>query len=150
MFYIGQVHSRYPEGPAVLVGRRTGYPPGWRNLSKAHEEVDIVTQEFGSTSVFKVLDNTPDSSAHMKEKVMEVLPEASWIHLCVHGEISPQFPQGSFLLGDTDDQRLTAGDIIRAATSPWRARAVVASACQTGLGAVAGMNTYYPSTELQV
>lgn len=121
-------------GPPVLVGKKSGYPPGWNNLKQAHEEVDAVAETMTASTVLK--DTGPDELS--QARMLEVLPMASWVHLSVHGEVSSQFPQGSLLFSDNDGQRLAAEQIITLAPSGWRARAVVASACQTGLGAVAG------------
>lgn len=125
-------------GPPVLVGKKSGYPPGWNNLKQAHKEVDTVAKAMrsvtASTTVLK--DTGPDELS--QARMLEVLPTASWVHLSVHGEVSSQFPQGSLLFSDNDGQRLAAEHIITLAQPGWRARAVVASACQTGFGAVAG------------
>ncbi|KAG0557313.1 hypothetical protein KC19_11G119400 [Ceratodon purpureus] len=130
-------------GPPVLVGRKDGYPDAFGSLVQAHEEVAAVAQALNSRTGFKMLiddDTDPGLRTRMKERVMDILPNASWIHLSVHGEISSKYPQGSLLLGDNDNQRLSAAEIIDSGlrSSTWRARCAVASACQSGLGSVAG------------
>lgn len=136
---MAQVSGCDEDAGPVLVGKKSGYPPGWNNLKQAHKEVDAVAEAMRSatTSSTVLKDTSPDELS--QARMMEVLPKASWIHLSVHGEVSSQFPQGSLLFSDDDSQRLTAEQIMTLAPSAWRARAVVASACQTGLGAVAGM-----------
>lgn len=139
---VAQVHcDPVKDKLAVLVGRKSGYPtPSFSDLKDAHKEVAAVAEALGRvTTCTVVLDNTPEMSTGMKERVTEILPNASWIHLAVHGEISPQFPQGSLLFGENNEQRLTATEIITSSmSSPWSARCVIASACQSGLGSVAG------------
>lgn len=133
------VRSGCEEGAVpVLVGKKSGYPPGYQDLREAHKEVDAVAEAIGQSSSMMVLKD--DDLSHARN-LMEVLPNASWIHLCVHGEVSSQFPQGSLLFCDNGSQRLTAEEIMTVAPSAWRARAVVLSACQTGLGSVAGMHS---------
>lgn len=140
MYFCQQVHSGRSQGAAVLVGRMSGYPPGWPNLTEAHKEVNAV-QSFCGLTPITVLDDTPEMDVHMKEKVMELLPDASWIHFSVHGQFSSRYPQGSLLLGDSDSKRLTAAEIISSsAPSLWRARAAIVSASQTGLGSLTGKN----------
>lgn len=141
-FLVLQVRSEGEEGLQVLmVGRKSGYPPPFADLAQAHEEVASAAKALERTQcgVELEIDFTPDACVGMKERVVELLPRASWIHLSVHGEVSPQFPQGSMLFGDNENQRLTATEIVSSATSaPWNARCAIASACQTGLGSVAG------------
>lgn len=137
--YLQTLHSGCGEGAVpVLVGKKSGYPREYPDLKQAHKEVDAVAEATGSSEKMVLKD---DELSHAR--MMEVLPNASWIHLCVHGEVSSQFPQGSLLFGDNDSQRLTAEEILTVAPSAWRARAVVLSACQTGLGSVAGKYVPY-------
>jgi CHAT domain-containing protein len=125
-------------GLPVLVGKSSGYPPGWSNLKQAHKEVDAVAEAMKSKRMASTVLKDTSPGELSPASMLELLPTASWVHLSVHGEVSSQFPQGSLLFSDDDGQRLTAEQIITLAPSGWRARAVVASACQSGLGAVAG------------
>lgn len=128
-------------GSELLVGRKTGYPANWKDLSKAHEEIACI-KEFCAGSADVVIDdselgNEGGRQQAMKERMLEHVQTASWVHFAVHGQISRAFPRGSLLLGDNDLARWNSDDI-SAAGLPC-ARSVVLSACQSGLGTLGGI-----------
>lgn len=138
MPWLVESQLKSPPGPKLLVGREAGYPAGFENLEGAHTEIAKIKENCGPNCL-EVLDDSGDAAERpMKERVLQHAQTASWAHFAVHGEISPSFPRGSLLLGDTASTRWSS-DEITASGLPC-ARSVVLSACQSGLGTLGGMS----------